>query len=287
MIPILRPNNKYYINGDFGVVGARDKTDTPLHTHDFAEFVYVFHGSCIHTVNGRDYPAQKGDLLFINYNSTHSVRSETGVNYADILIKPAFIDESLRSTENAFSLLKLPDFRAFESAIRPHNCLVHFDGEERRRVEQLIRWATEEEERNEAGSALILRSFINLFLTLVFRKMALPLYTPLAVDGTLLDYIRDRCGDRLTLTALAEQCGYCSAYFSRRFRQYAGVTFSAYLTRCRLEKAMQLLADSSHSVETVMTECGFTDRTKFFKLFAAHTGHTPLKFRKKSKINTF
>jgi len=283
MIPTLRPNNKYYISGDFGIISPRNKTDTPLHTHDFAEFVYVFHGSCVHTVDGHEYPAQKGDLLFINYNSTHSVRSEHGVNYADILFKPAFIDESLRGTENAFALLRLPDFSAFQSAVSMRNCLIHFDGEERRRVEQLILWAVEEEEQETTGSSLVLHSFMNLFLTMVFRKMALPMYDTRSLDEDLLSYIREHCGDRLTLSALAAQCGYCSVHFSRLFKRYTGITFSAYLTHCRLEKAAQMLEDSDQPVEQIITACGFTDRTRFFQLFSEHTGSTPLQYRKKLK----
>jgi AraC-like DNA-binding protein len=31
---------------------------------------------------------------------------------------------------------------------------------------------------------------------------------------------------------------------------------------------------------TVISDCGFSDRTKFFRQFAAYTGMTPLKYRK-------
>ena len=279
----LSPENRYSLKEDFGITPRHNIFISPQHTHDFVEFVYVYHGSCVHTVDGREYPARKGDLLFINYNSTHSVRSETGVSYVDIYLKPAFIDESLRGAETAFALLSLPDFSAFESIVCDHNCLIHFDSDERQRIENLIFWATEEMKKQDEVSSLMLSSFMNLFLTVVFRKMALPMNNIRKLDEALLSYVREHCGDRLTLSSIAKQCGYCSEYFSRLFKRYTGITFSAYLTRCRLERSMSLLKDTDKSVDGIIESSGFTDRTRYFQLFAEFTGTTPLKFRKKSK----
>ena len=150
-------------------------------------------------------------------------------------------------------------------------------------MESLIRWVVEEQDQGTAGSSLVLRSFVNLFLTIVFRKMALPMYSVHNLDEELLSYIREHCGERLTLSSLATQCGYCNVHFSRMFKRYTGATFSKYLTRCRLEKAAHLLETSSQPVEQIINDCGFTDRTRFFQLFTEYTGSTPLQYRKKLK----
>ena len=274
--------DKFYMDGAFSAK-RKFSHSTAKHTHDFIEIVYVIKGKGTHVVDGRSYPTSSGDLLFINYNSIHSVRSETGVSYVDIYLKPAFIDESLRGAETAFALLSLPDFKSFESAVNNHNCLLHFESEERQQIENLILWAAKENTHQTAGSSLILSSFMNLFLTVVFRKMALPLSETRNLDEGLLVYIREHCGDRLTLSDLSARCGYCNEYFSRLFKRYTGVTFSAYLAGCRMEKATSMLTSSDLPVEDIITACGFTDRTRFFRVFAEHTGTTPSKFRKKSK----
>lgn len=283
MILSLSPENRYSLKEDFGITQRRNVFVSPPHTHDFVEFVYVSHGSCVHTIDGREYPARRGDLLFINFNSTHSVRSDTGVSYVDIYLKPAFIDESLRGAKTAFALLSLPDFSAFESIVSEHNCIIHFDSDERQRIENLIFLAAEEMKNQDEGRDLMLSSFMNLFLTVVFRKMALPMNTVRKLDETLLSYIREHCADRLIMSSIAKQCGYCSEYFSRLFKRYTGITFSDYLTHCRLEKSMSMLLDSDLPVEDIVAACGFTDRSRFFRLFVEHTGTTPLKYRKKSK----
>ena len=72
-----------------------------------------------------------------------------------------------------------------------------------------------------------------------------------------------------TLEALAEKCFYNPSYFSRAFKAYAGVTFSEYLTECRIERAKELLSATELSIETVIGESGYSNRTKFFADFSA------------------
>lgn len=283
---IQRNGNKFYIDNGFTVIGPKDHGGIAPHTHDFAEFVYVFHGNCVHCVDGREYPAQKGDLLFINYKSVHSIRTNSNVNYADVLIKPEFIDESLRGSENAFSLLQLRDFHDFQGMIHPDNCFVRFSGEEQKHIEMLILWAEKETNAETAGSSLILKGCINMFLTMVFRKMALPMQNKLGVNEELLSYIKENCTERLAMAWVAERCGYSQAYFSRLFKRLTGVTYTEYLAECRIEKACALLRETDGSVDDIIQDCGFADRTKFFKRFWDKTGMTPAKYRKRSKTNT-
>lgn len=283
---LIEGKNKYAIDDGFCVIGPKLHTGIAAHTHDFAEFVYVFHGSCVHCVDGREYPVQKGDLLVINYKSVHSIRTTGGVSYADVLIKPEFIDESLRGSENAFSLLELDGFQQFQGMIHPENCCVHFSGEEQKRMEMLILWAVRETENPAAGGELVLRSCINLFLTMVFRKMALPLQNRLGMNAALLSYLKANCTQRLTMAQTARKCGYSEGYFSRQFRQMTGMTYTEYLTDCRLEKACDWLAQTEENVDEIIHNSGFADRTKFFKHFYQKTGMTPNKYRKMSKSNT-
>lgn len=283
---VTRNGNQFCMDDGFCVIPPKEHTGIASHTHDFAEFVYVFHGKCVHCVDGREYPTQKGDLLFINYKSVHSIRTSGSVHYADVLIKPEFIDESLRGSENAFSLLQLADFQEFLGVINPDNCCVHFSGEEQKKIEMLILWAVGESENGAAGSSLVLKACINMFLTMVFRKMALPMQNRLGMNETLLSYIKANCTERLPMAQTAQKCGYSEAYFSRAFRKLSGLTYTEYLYACRLEKACKLLAETEENVDEIIHRCGFVDRTKFFKLFCDKTGMTPGKYRKMSKSNT-
>ena len=108
--------DKFYMDGAFSAK-RKFSHSTAKHTHDFIEIVYVIKGKGTHVVDGRSYPTSSGDLLFINYGCTHSFESIGGFEYTDILIKPEFVSESLKGSENAFSLLTIKDFNEFYDTV--------------------------------------------------------------------------------------------------------------------------------------------------------------------------
>ena len=274
--------DKFYMNGDFCIKRKAFRT-SQKHTHDFIEIVYIIKGKGTHAVDGRSYPVSSGDLLYINYGCTHSFESIGGFDYFEILMKPEFVSEGLRGSENAFSLLTIKDFNEFADSVNKDNCLVSFSGEERKTLESVINLTYGEVENGKQGSHLILSSALNILLTLIFRKMSLPMHKEGSVDAKLLNYIKENCHTHITLEQLAERCSYNPAYFSRMFKSYAGVTFSEYLTVCRMERAKELLCSTEMPVESIIGESGYSNRTKFFADFMKNAGCTPLNFRKSKK----
>ena len=272
-------NGKFYIDEPAAIIFAKG-ADEPPHTHDFIELMYMLRGQCIHVVDGVEYPASHGDMLLINYGSLHSIIGDD-MEYVNVLIKPEILDEGIRSSENAFSLLSLKDFEEFRTSVNQKNCFIHFDGSEREQVEGVIRWLLAEQNQPQAGSQLMIRSGFNMLFILVFRKMALSLQPEFhGVDKHLLAYVREHCNERLRLEDLARMCGYNTCYFSRLFKQRCGKSFKAYVLEARMELACRLLEDTDLSVERIISEVGFSDRMKFFSAFSQRMGMTPMKYRK-------
>ena len=278
---IICDNAKYYIDGGYAINHVKNGRPIEKHPPDFIEFSYTYRGKCIHTIDGMDYPASHGDLVFINYNSEHTIKSEGDFEYADVLIKPEFIDESLKGNENAFSLLALSDFTGFEQAVEKDKIIVHFSSEERKQIETLIAWLEDEGSSIETGGNLILKSCMNIFLITVFRKMALPMNNSFGVNGELLEFIKKNCTFHLQMDQIAEKCNYNPSYFSRLFKKYTGCTFTEYLNDARLEYAAKFIDDTEMNVDDIILRSGFSDRSKFFKDFVDKYGVTPKKFRKK------
>ena len=274
---------KYYIDSSVMIEKIKSNECFQPHTHDFIELVYVRSGKCIHCINETEYPCGRGDMLLINYHQTHSITCGGPIEYVNILIKPEFIDEALRGSENAFALLQLSDFDALEQMVDESNCLVHFDAAERAWLEGHIDLLCDEQKRQDAGSALAIKSGLNMLLIKMFRKMSLPIRHFSGINDELLGYIRDHLDLPLTLERLASRCGYNPSYFSRLFKHYTGRTLTEYLAACRMEYACRLLRDTDQSVERIIAQTGFSNRTKFFREFAAVTGMTPLSYRKKQK----
>jgi AraC-like DNA-binding protein len=68
-------------------------------------------------------------------------------------------------------------------------------------------------------------------------------------------------------------------HFSRLFKLATGESPHAYLTRRRVERAKELLADSSLPLVHVASAVGFQTQGHFTEVFRRHTGTTPRRFR--------
>jgi len=255
----------------------------PKHTHDFLEIIYVYNGECEQFTDNRKYLVSKGDLLFVNYGSTHSFAAKRGFEYVNIIIKPEYVHRSLSGTENAFALLSLADYYEFAEIVNTSRCFMSFSEEEQKTLERLIELMEKERSNKSPGSEVILHSAINIVLTLVFRKMALPICERMYLNAELLEYIRNNCNEALSMKKIAARCFYNPSYFSRAFKQYTGETFVSYVTNCRIAMACELLMHSESKIDVIMEKCGFTDRTRFFRVFTEKMGVSPLQYRKSKK----
>ncbi len=282
---VIEKDNRYYMSDGAGIFyGAKKGIDTPLHTHEFVEFVYTLKGKSTHIINGEHHNVRHGDMVIINYNETHEFFSKDEIEYINILIKPEYINNSLSNQENAFALLNLKEFEDFRSILDKNKCKVTFSGGERERIEDVIRIISEEMTEKKAGYELVIHSQFNLLLIMMFRKMSLNIENAISgVNDELLNYITNHCYEPLTLDEVAKMCSYNTSYFSRKFKDFAGMNFTAYLKKARIEKAMALLKNTDLKVSDIIGQVGYTDRTKFFTHFNQVAGMTPLQYRKSKK----
>lgn len=276
-------NNKYYIDEDYIIRRQVHSAGAKPHTHDFIELSYVKKGHCVHIIDGHEYLASRGDMVFVNYNSIHAIPAGSGAEYINIMIKPEFIDFSLKGSENAFSILALNDFKEFSDIVQRGHQVINFSGREREKTDELLQRIDDELRENTQGSEFIIRNCINILLATVFRKMELPMKSNDTDIRTLPDYVKKNCASSLSIEKLAVKYGYNPAYFSRLFKSLTGKTFTEYITVCRVEYACRLLTERNMSVEDVMCESGFSNRTKFFRDFSKITGKTPLNYKRSMK----
>ena len=64
-------DGKFYM--DESLIIEKQQLLCPIerHTHEFIEIVYILKGRCIQKIDDVEYPANGGDLFFINYNHSH------------------------------------------------------------------------------------------------------------------------------------------------------------------------------------------------------------------------
>lgn len=92
--------------------------------------------------------------------------------------------------------------------------------------------------------------------------------------GDVIDYIHARLADNLTLAELAALVGISRGHFAREFKRLTREAPHAFVLRCRVERARQMIAAGSELVE-VAAACGFVDQSHLTRAFKRRLGVTP------------
>jgi transcriptional regulator GlxA family with amidase domain len=81
------------------------------------------------------------------------------------------------------------------------------------------------------------------------------------------------------LATLAAVAGLSMHHFSRQFKQSAGVAPHYYLTKKRVERAQEMLAQTDLSLSEIAYAAGFSDQSHLARHFRYMIGTTPREFR--------
>jgi AraC-like DNA-binding protein len=99
--------------------------------------------------------------------------------------------------------------------------------------------------------------------------------------GRVMALMQEDLAHPWTLDELAERVGMSRTAFASRFREAAGDTPLNHLRTLRMQRAMQLLAESRQSLDGVAAAVGYRDAFGFSKVFKRITGSSPRAFRLK------
>lgn len=95
------------------------------------------------------------------------------------------------------------------------------------------------------------------------------------------DYIRTHLQDDISLTDVARAACTSTFYICKLFKRHAGVNFTEYVSRLRIEKAGEMLANPNLRISEIAYEVGFQSLTHFNRVFRKVTGESPTDFRGK------
>jgi len=127
-----------------------------------------------------------------------------------------------------------------------------------------------------AGTAL------HRLIMLASGSQAAPPATP---DGerlrALVSALRQRALAPLDLSALAREFGFAPATLRRHMHDHYRQSPMEMLQQCRLDRARELLATTSASIEEIAGAAGFADPYYFSRLFRHHEGMPPTAFRRR------
>jgi len=89
--------------------------------------------------------------------------------------------------------------------------------------------------------------------------------------------------EKMTLEDMANHLNLNSSYFSRLFKKETNQNFIEYVNMVKLQKAKELLQQSSKSVEEISDYLGYANKSYFIKLFKREMGMRPSEYSVWSK----
>ena len=85
-----------------------------------------------------------------------------------------------------------------------------------------------------------------------------------------------------TLESLAEEIGISRAALARRFKALVGQPMFEYLTALRMQRAKELLQETSLPLHEIASRVGYESDLAFARTFRRQVGTTPTRYRKRA-----
>ena len=93
------------------------------------------------------------------------------------------------------------------------------------------------------------------------------------------EYIHEHQAEELSLTQVARAVNMSTFYFCKMFKKVAGINFTDYVARVRIEKSKNLLLNPNLRVSEIAFEVGFQSLTHFNRVFKKLLGQSPTDYR--------
>jgi two-component system response regulator YesN len=96
----------------------------------------------------------------------------------------------------------------------------------------------------------------------------------------MIDYMKERTHDNITLRDLAEQFSLSPNYLGLIFKEETGKNFSEYFIQLRMEKSCELLKTTHLKIYEIADRVGYRHLPYFSRQFKETYGMTPLEYRR-------
>ncbi|MBQ7699625.1 MAG: helix-turn-helix domain-containing protein [Clostridia bacterium] len=263
--------------------------DVELHSHRFIEIAYIASGSGIHDIgDGYSSKIEKGDLILLNSNVSHGFKSE---DVGQLVVYNCIFDPSVLR----FAINKSDDFINIV-----YSCL--FDNEKQNSVSKpyiilndagavfpvINEMYTEYTERpngfEKINEANLIRLLVSIFrLQMSGRENGGGAYRH-AIAESAVRYMNDYYNEKITCEMLASRAYLSTGYFHRIFKSVTGEAPIEYLQKLRLQKAADMLTNSSSTVRQTAAAVGYSDMKHFYKIFYKKFGQTPKQYQDRENI---
>lgn len=238
----------------------------PMHCHDFYEIQVITGGSGTEVLNGTAHTLQRGTVTLLSPSDFHSLEPHGELRFYNFMFRGTMLSREL--LQSVWTM--------------DGNKVLFFEGDDLQAVISICRLLEWANQKPTADRAVLIRNMMESFFLLLMRAMEKKPGVQHkdmndVIQSSIL-YLHQHFTENPSLSETAAAVNWHPNYFSQRFREVTGHTYTAYLTRLKLSYAKKLLLSSKQSVTEICFASGFTSVSNFMKVFKTRTGMAPRQF---------
>ena len=246
--------------------------------HPFHEVFYVAEGSCSVFIGHQVYRLKKGDFAVIPAGTVHRTDYlSTGQNTKIIL---SFSKRTAREIDQFLgeSLTRL--------SLKPGRIRTPVQRQDAVNL-VLNRMLYEYENQPYHAHSFCKACLTELLISLIRYRSGEEENDGVVSPGderiqAVAEYISEHLQEDLNLKMLGEIFALSPSHLSRTFHTVTGIPLREYLVNLRIQKAMELLMNTTKTVTEIADLCGFRDPNYFGDAFRKATGLSPRDYRKQA-----
>ncbi|MDO4977704.1 MAG: AraC family transcriptional regulator [Eubacteriales bacterium] len=256
------------------------------HWHDEIEIIQMLYGQADLVVEGKLYQMKAGELWFCNPREIHQISNEIEQGgYQSMVFSLDVLGNILEDSDSAAYLSSIREKWNFPRRISTKE-------EDWGNYSKLVSRICDLYVRKPIAWKMEIRAALTLLIVELLRNQRFVLKEENVWRErsqmsehlrTLLHYIVEHYGERITLEEAAGIVHLSPRYFCTFFHDNFHMSFVSYLNRYRIEQACTLLNMGEYTVTEVAMRVGFDNISYFIRKFREMQGCTPTEYRKRNE----
>ena len=259
-----------------------------MHDHTFFELIYVYEGTCKHTIRQNTVSLQTGDICIVPPGITHSISVFDNSVIFNCLIRKSTLHNiffTFLSTHNILSAFFLNNIYSENG----NDYIIFHTGSDTEIRRGFLYMYWESYNKNLYYDKMISYTLMITFGLLIRnyeKSLELPTFTKKTdvQRFALLQYIQDNFHS-VTLEDISGHFHYTPEYTSKLIKTTTGKTFTQILQQIRMEKAQVLLQDSNMTIANIANQIGYETSEHFIRTFKRMMHITPTQYRRLNPSN--
>lgn len=234
-----------------------DNLNWHIHFHSAFEICYILDGEINITIDENCYALKKNDAVIIFPRQLHSYETEKHSIMHHISFSQELVDEFTNTYKNMIPQNNyIADLEKYKDYFYPKNTC--------------------------SQKGLLYSILGDLIQNADFK--AAPMNEETVLIHKILSFVEENYNGECSLHSATDKLSYGYTYLSRTFKKLMKMSYTEYLNRYRINRAVYLLiTEKNMSVQKIAELCGYDSMCCFHHNFKTITGYTPRDIRAEAK----